>query len=209
MKKVAPVHQFKPQSDKLYLAFFKPYGVHSQFTRELEEHTTLADFNFPKNVYSVGRLDADSEGLLILSDDSRLNNALLDPVRGHSRTYLVQVENVPNAASLGRLERGPVVQGRQTLPCRAKLLDGEPELPPRPVPVRFRKNVPTAWLMLTLTEGKNRQVRRMTAAVGYPTLRLVRWAIGDLTLDKLGLNPGQWKALDHSQVALLFQSLSN
>lgn len=195
---------FEPAENRLYLAFFKPYMVHSQFTRELEEHRTLADFGFPKDVYPVGRLDADSEGLLILTDDKRLNDALLNPRRGHHRTYLAQVENIPEREALEKLRRGVSIKGSSTLPAQARLLESEPDLPPREVPIRFRKAIPTAWLELILTEGKNRQVRRMTAAVGHPTLRLLRVAIGDLALGDLDIESGQWRELTKQEVGLLF-----
>lgn len=196
-------NQFTPRADKQYLAFFKPYGVLSQFTSSDAEHKTLAEFGLPKGVYPVGRLDLDSEGLLLLTDDERLNSTLLDPSHGHARTYMAQVENVPNKGSLERLCKGLFIQGRKTLPCQAELLDHEPDLPPREVPIRFRKHIPTAWLKLTLTEGKNRQVRRVTAAIGHPTLRLVRSAIGRLTIDILELEPGQWRPLEKHEIKLL------
>lgn len=183
--------QFKPQENCLYLAFFKPYNVLTQFSAGAEGHHTLAEFGFPADVYPVGRLDSDSEGLLVLSDDTRLNGALLDLENKHERTYWSQVENVPSDSALDQLRRGVIVQGRKTKPCRVERIEGEPELPPRTVPIRFRKNIPTAWISLSLTEGKNRQVRRMTAAVGHPTLRLVRWSIGSVTLAELQLQPGQ------------------
>lgn len=197
---------FAPRDDKLYFAFFKPYGVLTQFTRdEGSDKTTLAEFGFPPDVYPIGRLDYDSEGLLLLSDDPALNSALLDPTRGHRRTYLVQVENIPQMGALEQLAEGMVLEGRQTAPAEAYLLRQEPELPPRPVPVRFRKNIPTAWIELTLTEGKNRQVRKMTAAVGHPTLRLMRVAIGDLEVFDLDLEPGQWIELSHEQLMAAFE----
>jgi 23S rRNA pseudouridine2457 synthase len=200
---------FEPSEDRLYLAFFKPYNVVTQFTPpESEKQESLAGFGFPKNVYPVGRLDSDSEGLLILSDDSRLNNALLDPEHEHERTYLVQVDNEVTEAALDELRRGVVIQGRKTKPCRAHRVSGEPSLPPRAVPIRVRRNIPTNWISLTLTEGKNRQVRRMTAAVGHPTLRLIRWSIGSLTLDDLELKPGEWTELNLLEVAKLFDWLA-
>jgi 23S rRNA pseudouridine2457 synthase len=177
------------------LALWKPYGVLSRFTPEAG-HPGLADYVPVPGVYPVGRLDRDSEGLLLLTDDGALAHALLDPRSGHPRSYLAQVEGVPAAAALRALARGVVVQGRRTRPARARLLPGEPPLPPRPVPVRFRRALPTSWLELVLGEGRNRQVRRMTAAVGHPTLRLVRVAIGPLRLLELGLAPGAWRALD-------------
>lgn len=178
----------------MVIAFHKPYGVLCQFTADREGQRTLAGFGFPAGVYPVGRLDLDSEGLLLLSDEAGLNHRLLDPRAGHPRTYQVQVEGVPPPEVLGRLERGGLrIQGHLTRPCRARLLDPAPEVVPRDPPVRFRKAIPTAWLELQLTEGKNRQVRRMTAAVGYPTLRLIRTAIGGFTADDLA--QGAWRVL--------------
>ncbi len=197
---------FRPDPKRRYIAFNKPYEILSQFTRaEGSDKGTLALFGFPPGVYPVGRLDYDSEGLLLLSDDARLNGALLDPSGGHPRTYFSQVEGVPDTDALEQLRRGVIIEGRLTLPAEARLLDGEPDLPPRPVPVRFRKNIPTSWLALTLVEGRNRQVRRMTAAVGHPTLRLLRAAIGELELAALGLAPGSWRDLRHDELLLALQ----
>ncbi len=197
--------KFEPSDERLYLAFFKPFNVVTQFTPpENDQQESLANFDFPKDVYPVGRLDSDSEGLLILSDDTRLNNALLDPENEHERTYWVQVDHEATEAALDELRRGVLVQGRKTKPCRAHRISGEPDLPPRTVPIRIRKNIPTSWISLTLTEGKNRQVRRMTAAVGHPTLRLVRWSIGSLTLGDLKLAPGEWTELELDEVRKLF-----
>lgn len=198
--------KFFPQADKSYLAFFKPFDVLCQFTPEPgSDKGTLAEFGFPREVYPIGRLDADSEGLLLLSDDARLNSRLLDPQNGHSRTYLAQVENIPLASAIEKLESGVDIKGHWTLPARVSLEESEPLLPARAKPIRVRKNIPTAWLKVTITEGKNRQVRRMTAAVGHPTLRLVRIAIGTLTLEKLGLKPGEWRRLTDQELALAFQ----
>ncbi len=184
----------------MLLALHKPYGVLSQFTPEPGSRwRTLAEFGLPRDVYPLGRLDADSEGLLLLTDESGLNARLLDPARGHPREYWVQVERLPDEAALARLAAGVVLDGRPTRPCRARRLDPAPALPPRDPPVRFRKNVPDCWLALELTEGRNRQVRRMTAAVGHPTLRLVRARIGTLTLAGLGLVPGQWRELARAE----------
>lgn len=184
----------------MLLAFHKPYGVLSRFTPDGSNHRTLADFGFPKNVYPLGRLDADSEGLLLLSDEPGLNTRLLDPEAGHPRTYWAQVERIPSDPALQELARGVEIAGRTTLPCRAWRLDPQPNLPPRDPPIRFRKNVPDCWIGLELTEGKNRQVRRMTAAIGHPTLRLIRMRIGGYDMGHLG--PGKWvrivqKDLDH------------
>jgi 23S rRNA pseudouridine2457 synthase len=177
----------------MLIVFNKPYGVVSQFTREASASRTLAEFGFPPRVYPIGRLDADSEGLLLLSDEAALNARLLNPVRGHHRVYWAQVEGKPDASALDKLARGVVVQGRPTLPCRAWLIE-PPDLPPRDPPIRIRKNVADAWMALDLIEGKNRQVRRMTAAVGHPTLRLWRAQIGDYLLENLP--PGSWKRLE-------------
>ncbi|PNC17664.1 pseudouridine synthase [Akkermansia muciniphila] len=178
----------------MILAFNKPYGVLSQFTREAPHHRTLAEFGFPSGVYPVGRLDADSEGLLLLSDEKTLVDRLLNPANRHPRTYWSQVEGIPSAADLLPLERGGLsIRGYRTLPCRVSLMNREPDVPPRNPPVRYRAAIPTSWLELTLVEGKNRQVRRMTAAIGFPTLRLLRAGIGGFPLD--GLEPGSWKEL--------------
>ena len=179
----------------MLLAFNKPYGVLSQFTKEHESHRTFAEFEFPKNVYSIGRLDSDSEGLILLGDEGDLNARLLHPRHGHERTYHAQVEGVPSADALEKLRRGVKLPDFTTLPCGARLLDPAPEHPPRVPPIRERKTVPTSWIELTLTEGKNRQVRRMTAAVGFPTLRLIRVAIGALKLAEIDLPPGKWREL--------------
>jgi 23S rRNA pseudouridine2457 synthase len=176
------------------IALWKPFGFVSRFT-EQAGHPGLAALVPVPGVHPVGRLDRDSEGLLLLTDDGPLSHALTDPRHAHPRTYQVQVERVPDASSLAALARGVVVQGRRTRPARVRLLAGEPDLPPRPVPIRERKRVPTAWIELVLGEGRNRQVRRMTAAVGHPTLRLVRVAIGGLHLRDLGLRPGEWRDL--------------
>lgn len=183
--------------------FWKPYGVLTKFT-DAEQRPTLADYIAVPNIYAAGRLDRDSEGLLLLTDDGGLSHRLTDPRFAHPRTYWAQVERVPDAAALARLRAGVELsdKGRvwRTLPAEAALIDA-PDLPERSEPIRYRANVPTAWLQLTLTEGKNRQVRRMTAAVGYPTLRLVRWAVGTITLD--GLTPGTLIALTDGETAAL------
>ncbi|HEX4046297.1 MAG TPA: pseudouridine synthase [Elusimicrobiota bacterium] len=176
---------------------YKPYGTVSQFT-ESEGKPTLARYGLPAGVYPAGRLDHDSEGLLLLTDDGGLNHRLTDPKKGHPRAYWVQVERVPDEAALEKLRRGVELADGRTLPCKVRRLEGEPDLPPRDPPIRFRLNVPAVWLELTLTEGRNRQVRRMTAAVGHPTLRLVRSGIGRLTLK--GLEPGKWRWVDRREV---------
>ena len=177
----------------MLLAFHKPYGVLSQFTPDGSPNRPLAAFGLPPRVYPIGRLDADSEGLLLLSDEPEWNERLLHPRHAHAREYWAQVERVPAAEALQQLGRGVVIGGRQTLPCRAWLLDPQPQMPPRDPPIRFRKSVPDCWIALELAEGKNRQVRRMTAAIGHPTLRLVRVRIGNFWLGDL--SPGQWRIL--------------
>ena len=164
----------------------------SRFSPGEGGHPTLGGFGLPAGVYPIGRLDADSEGLLLLSDEKALVARLLSPARGHPRTYAVQVEGVPDDEALARLEAGVPVQGRRSRPCRARRLP-RPPLPPRDPPIRFRKTVPDAWIELVISEGRNRQVRRMTAAVGLPTLRLVRVSMGTHALGNL--LPGQWKSL--------------
>jgi len=210
----------------MLIAFHKPFGVLSQFTGDLPRQSaaeaggspnrTLAEFGFPKNAYPIGRLDADSEGLLLLSDEAKWNEKLLHPRHAHEREYWAQVEKLPAPESLKKLEKGVWVQGRKTLPCRAWILEPQPvladghhfdlsargnarptkekiEIFPRHPPIRFRKSVPDCWIGLELIEGKNRQVRRMTAAIGHPTLRLVRVRIGNFWL--ADLPPGQWRIL--------------
>ncbi len=179
-----------------YIAFHKPYGVLSQFTPE-GGHEGLKAFGFPPDVYAAGRLDHDSEGLLLLTDDGRLIKKLLDPAFGHSRTYLAQVEGVPTPEALEALRCGVSLKDFRTKPCRAEAVEA-PAFPPRVPPVRFRKTVPDSWIRMTLTEGKNRQVRRMTAAVGFPTLRLIRVAVGKLELT--GLLPGEWRFVRREDV---------
>lgn len=178
----------------MLIAFNKPYGVVSRFTPERANQRTLAEFGFPPRVYPLGRLDADSEGLLLLTDEAQLNERLLHPRHGHHRCYWVQVERVPSPAALQQLERGPVIQGQRSLPCRAWILEPQPVFSPRDPPIRFRRTVPDCWIAVELSEGKNRQVRRMTAAVGHPTLRLVRVRIGQFELGELAI--GQWRVLN-------------
>ncbi len=184
----------------MLLALHKPYGVLSQFTPEPGSRwRTLAAFSLPRGVYPLGRLDADSEGLLLLSDEPGLNSDLLDPQRGHPREYWVQVERIPTDAALAQLARGGIPLGdHRTRPCRVRRIE-PPEMPPRDPPIRVRPSVPDTWLALELVEGRNRQVRRMTAAVGHPTLRLIRGRIGDLALGSLA--PGAWRELGPAERA--------
>ncbi len=188
----------------MLLGFNKPYGVLSQFTADGSPNRTLAEFGFPKGVYPIGRLDADSEGLLLLSDEADLNQRLLNPVHQHKREYWVQVERIPSAEALRELAEGIRVQGRRTIQCRSWLLDPQPTMPPRQPPIRFRKTVPDCWIGLELIEGKNRQVRRMTAAVGHPTLRLIRVRIGRFQLGDLA--SGSWRELSKPERSAILGS---
>jgi pseudouridine synthase len=183
-----------------YIALFKPYDVVCQFSDDIGR-LTLKDYVPIPGIYPVGRLDRDSEGLLLLTDDGRLAHRLTDPRFEHPKTYLVQVERTPDRVALEELRRGVVLKDGRTRPAQVELLAQPPALPDRSVPIRFRKNVPTAWLRLTIREGRNRQVRRMTAAVGHPTLRLVRTAIGPITVGELAL--GQWRELNAHELAAL------
>ena len=181
-----------------YIIFNKPFGVLCQFSGDRD---TLKNYISIHDVYPVGRLDRDSEGLVLLTDDGELQYRLSDPKFGHPRTYWAQVEGIPEEKALRRLREGVTIQGYGTRPAQLRLLETEPALPPRHPPIRFRKSVPTAWIELTLNEGRNRQVRRMTAAVGHPTLRLVRVAIGTLRLE--GLRPGGWRELTGNELRQL------
>lgn len=199
MKPYRPGRSFK------YYKVFKPYGMLSQFS-DREGRPVLKDLgNFSRDVYPVGRLDMDSEGLLLLTDDPRVPDALLNPENRHKRTYLVLVERIPDQEALNKLEQGIEIEGVLTLQATARLT-GPPLLPERVPPVRVRKTVPDAWISLTLIEGRNRQVRKMTAAVGHPTLRLVRTDISGITLGSL--QPGDTAELTPEERTLLF-SLCN
>lgn len=188
----------------MILVFHKPYGVLSQFTPDGSPNRTLAEYGFPKGIYPIGRLDADSEGLLLMSDEAGLNTRLLHPQRGHPRCYWAQVERIPSSEALTRISEGVVIQDYTTRPCRARILDPQPGVPPRDPPIRVRKNIPDCWVALDLTEGKNRQVRKMTAAIGHPTLRLMRVRIG--LLDLGDLPAGTWRELDEVGRKLIFSS---
>lgn len=179
------------------IAFNKPYNVLPCFT-DPEGRPTLADYVALPGVYAAGRLDQDSEGLMILTSDGALAHRITDPKHKLPKVYLVQVERIPDDYAMERLCRGLRLGGKQTRPAEARLLAKAPTLPERPVPIRVRKNVPTAWLEMTIHEGMNRQVRRMTAAVGHPTLRLVRIAIGPVRLGDL--EPGEWRALTKDEI---------
>ncbi|MEM9567594.1 MAG: pseudouridine synthase [Cyanobacteria bacterium P01_E01_bin.34] len=193
-----------------YLLFNKPYGVLTQFSdagpRQSGDVTagdprsTLKQFVDVPDVYPVGRLDRDSEGLILLTDDGRLASRFIHPQYGHERTYWAQVEGIPTPSAIQQLQDGVVIKGYKTQPARVRAIP-EPQLPERAVPIRYRKSIPTSWLELCLAEGKNRQVRRMTAAVGFPTLRLVRSNLAFLTL--VGLEVGQWRDLTSSELKQL------
>lgn len=186
-----------------YVLLYKPYRVLCQF-QDQDGRSTLKDYVSIPDVYPAGRLDYDSEGLVLLTNDGWLQHRLTDPRYGHPRTYWVQVEGKPNPAALTQLAAGVVIQGYRTRPALVEVLDQDPPLPPRHPPIRYRRHIPTQWLSLTLREGRNRQVRRMTAAVGFPTLRLVRVAIANLQLADLA--PGQWRELLPSERQALWQS---
>jgi len=189
----------------LYYIFNKPYRVLSQFSPS-EGKQTLSDFlSLPKDVYPVGRLDYDSEGLLLLTNDGVFHNRLIDPKYKHSRTYLVQVEGIPNQDSIRRLSSGIIIQGKRAKKANARILFTEPKIWERILPIRYRKNVPTAWLELELFEGRNRQVRRMTAAIGFPTLRLIRIKLGPLSIENL--NVGEFRKLNQSEIKILKSKL--
>ena len=179
------------------VALNKPYGVLTQFT-DKDGRPTLSKFSLPAGVYPAGRLDFDSEGLLMLTDDGGLLHRLTDPRHAHPRVYWAQVERVPTEETLKSLRKGVVLSDGKTLTCGARLLGDEPELPERNPPIRFRLSVPTCWIEMTMIEGRNRQVRRMTAAVGHPCLRLVRAAVGKVTL--AGLTPGKWRWVDRREL---------
>jgi 23S rRNA pseudouridine2457 synthase len=177
----------------MIIAFHKPYGVLSQFTPEKPEQRTLSDFGFPPKVYPLGRLDMDSEGLLLLSDEAGLNSRLLDPERHVSKLYMAQVERQPESEALEQFQAGLEILGHKTKPCKAWIPEPQPLLPDRDPPIRVRRSIPSVWLCVELTEGKNRQIRRMTAKIGHPTLRLIRIRFGSCELQPLG--PGEWREL--------------
>jgi 23S rRNA pseudouridine2457 synthase len=182
-----------------YLLFYKPYGVLTQFTdRSSVPRPTLKDFIHVPGVYPVGRLDRDSEGLLLLTSDGGLQHRLTDPKFDHPKTYWAQVEGEPSIEALRQLADGMRLQDYETKTAQARRLLADPDLPPRDPPIRFRKSIPTCWIELILTEGRNRQVRHMTAAGGFPTLRLVRVAIGNMRLD--GLKPGEWREIARGDI---------
>lgn len=187
------------------LKFWKPYQVLTQFNSDDSNRQTLAHYIDVPDVYSAGRLDYDSEGLMILTDDGKLNHLLTHPKHGHPRTYWAQVENIPDDNALNQLRRGGLsIKNYKTKPAMARQID-TPNLPDRNPPIRYRANIPDCWLELTLTEGKKRQVRRMTAKVGHPTLRLVRASIGPITLS--GMQVGNYYELTASEMKALWASI--
>ena len=186
------------------IAFNKPYGVLPCFT-DPEGRQTLGDYIDMPGVYAAGRLDLDSEGLLLLTSDGRLAHYITDPQHKLPKLYLAQIERIPNEEALEQLRKGVVLNGKKTKPAEVRLLPDNPQLPDRPVPIRFRKNVPTVWVEITLREGLNRQVRRMTAAVGHPTLRLVRVAIGPIVLG--GLQPSESRDLTSSEIEQIYSAV--
>ena len=186
------------------IAFNKPYGVLPCFT-DPNGRPTLADYIDLPGVYAAGRLDLDSEGLLLLTSDGTLAHHITDPQHNLTKLYLAQIERIPSEQALEQLRTGVVLNGKKTKPAEVRLLPDDPQLPDRPVPIRFRKNVPTAWLEIILREGLNRQVRRMTAAVGNPTLRLVRVAIGPVLLGDL--QPGDWRNVTSGEISQIYSAV--
>lgn len=182
-----------------YVVFNKPFNVLSQFTSE-EGVRNLSEFNLPKEIYAAGRLDKDSEGLLLLTNDGPLIKKLLEPTEKTWKTYWVQVEKIPREKDLELLKQGVIVQGKKTLPCQVKILGENIDVPKRHPPIRVRKSIPTCWIEIKIREGRNRQVRRMTAAIGHPTLRLIRHSIANLKLD--GLTQGDWREIKKTDILL-------
>lgn len=179
-----------------YYAFHKPYGILSQFTSDRPEET-LSVFKLPKNIYAAGRLDKDSEGLLLLTNDGDFINKLLNPKNEKTKTYHVQVENIPNQEALEQFRNGLLIEDYKTKKAKIKIID-DPNYPPRIPPIRERKTIPTCWLEVEIVEGKNRQVRKMTAKIGHPTLRLIRVKIGNLKLENL--KPGEFREINKAEI---------
>ncbi|HVO73824.1 MAG TPA: pseudouridine synthase [Ignavibacteriaceae bacterium] len=183
-----------------YYKFNKPYEVLSQFKDKLKRKTLGLYYNFPKDVYSIGRLDYDSEGLLLLTNNKEMMDYLLNPVNKHEKEYLVQVEGIPDENKLNNLRKGVLIKGIRTYPAKVKII-ADPGFPPRVPPIRYRKNIPTTWLSIIITEGKYRQVRKMTASIGHPTLRLIRVRIKEILLN--GLKPGEVQELSQEEIIKL------
>jgi len=203
MSQLNVTHRSLP-SEHQYLVLYKPYGVLSKFT-DAEDRPTLAAYVSLPHVYPAGRLDMDSEGLLLLTSDGELATRLTSPLYKVPKTYWVQVERIPDEAALAQLRGGVLVKGKRTRPATVHLLTEEPMVHPRPVPIRFRKSVPTAWLKMEISEGRNRQIRRMTAQVGHPTLRVIRVAIGSIQLGTLA--PGEWRIPSLSEIQGLLRPI--
>ncbi|HAP36185.1 MAG TPA: pseudouridine synthase [Bacteroidetes bacterium] len=184
-----------------FILFYKPYAVLSQFSPEAGKQTLKDFLSLPKDVYPVGRLDFDSEGLLLLTNDNAIKNKLTDPKFGHPKTYLAQVERIPTEEAIKKLRNGVTIEREKTKPAEVELLTEEPQIHPRSIPIRFRKTVPTSWLKIVLREGRNRQVRKMTASIGHPTLRLVRIKIGNIGIEMM--KPGEWREITHQEIIQL------
>jgi len=182
-----------------YILFHKPFNVLTQFTPE-DGGRALSEFNLPPDIYPAGRLDKDSEGLLLLTNDGSLIEKLLNPKNEKPKTYWVLVERVPTEIELEKMRSGLKIEDYVTKPCKVQILEPQPDVPPRDPPVRFRKTVQDIWIEISITEGKNRQVRKMTAAIGHPTLRLIRKKIGNLEL--ADLSPGQWKEITKEEISI-------
>ncbi len=182
-----------------YIIFHKPFNVLSQFTSE-DGAKSLSEFNLPPHIYAAGRLDKDSEGLLLLTDDGPLIEKLLNPKNHKVKTYWALVERLPTEESLQKMRQGLKIEDYMTLPCEVKILDPQPQVPPRDPPVRIRKSIQDYWLEIKIVEGKNRQVRKMTAAIGHPTLRLIRKKMLNLNLE--GLEPGEWKEISRDKIKI-------
>lgn len=198
-------HASSSRRSHRYIKFFKPYGVLSQFT-DAAGRPTIGDYVDVPGVYAAGRLDKNSEGLMLLTDDGQLNHRITHPRYDHPKTYVVQVEGSPALHALAQLRHGVDVKGEMTRPAEVDRLTTEPDLPPAPAPIERRHNMPTTWLRIVLGEGRKRQIRHMTAAVGHPTLRLVRVAIGPLDLGDL--KPGEWRDLTDDEVRALREMLA-
>jgi 23S rRNA pseudouridine2457 synthase len=195
---------FGPENTNRTIAFNKPFGVLPCFT-DSDGRPTLANYIDLPGVYAAGRLDLDSEGLLLLTSDGKLAHYITDPQHKLSKVYLAQIERIPNEEALKKLREGVMLRGKKTKPAKVRLLRGDPRLADRPIAIRFRKNVPTVWLEIILRQGLNRQVRRMTAAVGHPTLRLVRVAIGPIVLGDL--QPGHWRQLTSREMDQIYSTV--
>jgi 23S rRNA pseudouridine2457 synthase len=201
-----PASHRRTPRDHRYIKFFKPYGVLSQFT-DAAGRPTIGDWVDVPGVYAAGRLDKNSEGLMLLTDDGQLNHRITHPRYDHPKVYLAQVEGVPSREALAQLRRGVEIKGAMTQPADVDQLTQPPDLPPPPAPVERRHNMLTTWLRIVLGEGRKRQIRHMTAAVGHPTLRLVRVAIGPLEIDDL--EPGEWRDLSDDELQAVWEMVGH